>query len=137
MNWTEEDLKLLNEKRLSNKTKKVSKKTRVKKISVEKTAIETILWVLKKEGVIDGHISEHRFHPTREWRFDWVIPTHKIAIEYEGIISAKSRHTTIKGFSGDCEKYNEAVKLGWRVLRYTAVNYKNLDRDLKNLIVKY
>ena len=93
--------------------------------------------MLKKEGVIDGHISEHLFHPTRKWRFDWVIPTHKIAIEYEGLMSAKSRHTTIKGFSGDCEKYNEAVKLGWRVLRYTAVNYKNLDRDLKNLIVKY
>jgi hypothetical protein len=28
--------------------------------------------------------------------------------------------------SADCEKYNAAQLLGWKVLRFTAINYKNL-----------
>ena len=30
-----------------------------------------------------------------------------------------SRHTTVGGYAKDCEKYNAAALLGWRVLRYT------------------
>lgn len=62
---------------------------------------------------------EYRFHPGRKWRFDIAFPQRKIAIEYEGIMTGKSRHTTITGFARDCEKYNEAVIAGWRVLRFT------------------
>ena len=65
-------------------------------------------------------IPEHRFHPKRKWRFDFAIPERMIAFEYEGIFSRKSRHTTISGFTGDCEKYNEAQLLGWKVFRFTA-----------------
>jgi len=77
---------------------------------------------------------EFKFHPTRKWKFDLAIPSHNIAIEYEGINSAKSRHTTITGYTGDCEKYNAAVMNGWRVLRYTAMNIKNSITDLEKLI---
>ena len=45
------------------------------------------------------------------------IPGKKIAIEYEGIVADKSRHTNIKGYTEDSNKYNEAQKLGWKVLR--------------------
>jgi hypothetical protein len=76
---------------------------------------------------------EHRFHAERKWRFDWCIPALMIAIEYEGLMSAKSRHTTVKGFSGDTEKYNAAAALGWKVYRYTALTYHNLLVDLKSL----
>jgi len=80
--------------------------------------------------------TEFHFHPSRDWRFDFAIETKdkKIAIEYEGIISEKSRHTTVTGYSGDVEKYNAGAVLGWYILRYTALNYKNATRDLREIL---
>ena len=66
-------------------------------------------------------IFEYKFHDKRKWRFDFAIPDRKIALEYEGIASSKSRHTTLKGYSNDCIKYNEASKLGWKVYRFTVI----------------
>ena len=62
---------------------------------------------------------EYRFHPTRKWRFDFAFPSEKLAIEIEGGMATYGAHQRPKGFAEDCEKYNAAVKLGWRVLRYT------------------
>lgn len=83
-----------------------------------------------------GHpfVTEHKFCDTRRFKFDWAIIDHKIGIEYEGLMSDKSRHTTISGFSKDTQKYNLAQSLGWRVLRYTALNYGSLEVDLKKMI---
>lgn len=67
----------------------------------------------------EGLEVEYRFHPTRRWRFDVACPKKSIAIEYEGLIACKSRHLTLAGYSGDCEKYNAAQSLGWRVYRFT------------------
>ena len=78
-------------------------------------------------------VEEHKFHPTRKWRFDFAIPERMIAIEYEGIFSEKSGHTTHKGYIKDTEKYNEAAKLGWTVLRYTAKTYKEVIDDINEL----
>jgi len=69
----------------------------------------------------------------RKWRFDWAISSLKIGIEFEGLMSEKSRHTTIKGFSGDTQKYNAAQELGYIVLRYTVLNYKDLLTDLDRI----
>ena len=78
---------------------------------------------------------EYMFHPRRKWRFDFAIVEKKIAIEYEGIFGGgKSRHTTVSGYTADSEKYNEAAKLGWKVLRYTAKSYGKLIEDLKQII---
>ena len=76
---------------------------------------------------------EFKFLSDRKFRFDWAvfIGENKIAIEYEGIYSDKSRHTTMSGFVGDCEKYNLAVVNGWKVLRYTSGSEINLENDLK------
>lgn len=63
-------------------------------------------------------VEEHKFHPTRRWRFDFADLENKIAIECEGGIWTSGRHTRGAGFSNDTEKYNQAVLLGWRVLRY-------------------
>ena len=68
---------------------------------------------------------EFRFHKTRRWMFDWAAEQIMVAVEYEGLPFpgiAKSRHTTIKGFCGDCEKYSEAAILGWCVIRVNAVS---------------
>lgn len=76
---------------------------------------------------------EYKFHEKRKWRFDWCIEPLKVAFEYEGIFSEQSRHTNRKGYSKDTEKYNAAASLGWRVFRYTAMNYRNLENDLKSM----
>ena len=74
---------------------------------------------------------EHKGIQGRQFRFDWAIPDFQLAIEYEGLFAATSRHTSVAGYSGDCTKYNLATLQGWRVLRYTALTYQNLDLDLK------
>jgi very-short-patch-repair endonuclease len=63
-------------------------------------------------------VKEYRFHPLRQWRFDYAVKYYKIAIEIEGATWAKGRHTRGGGYAKDCEKYNNACILGWRVLRY-------------------
>lgn len=88
--------------------------------------------VLKNLGLT--YVKELKFSEKRKFRFDFAIPFYKIAVEFEGIISTKSRHTTITGYSRDCEKYNLAIIEGWKVLRYTALNYGNLEQDLKQLL---
>lgn len=70
-------------------------------------------------------IDEYRFCE-RRWRFDHAIPEHKIAIEVEGGIWTGGRHTRGAGYIKDMEKYNRATVEGWRVLRYTPTQFKNL-----------
>lgn len=60
---------------------------------------------------------EYRFHPTRAWRFDYAWPTRHIALEVEGGLHIRGRHVRALGYLRDLEKYNEALRLGWRVLR--------------------
>jgi hypothetical protein len=79
-------------------------------------------------------VTEYMFDDKRKWRMDWAFPALKIAVEYEGIFSKKSRHTTVKGYTGDVEKYNAAVKNGWRLLRVTAVDYKSIIQQLNHLV---
>jgi very-short-patch-repair endonuclease len=42
-----------------------------------------------------------------------------LAVEVEGGSWIHGRHVRAKGFEADCEKYNTAVLLGWRILRFT------------------
>lgn len=104
----------------------------IPKISKEKIFMQSVLsaWCIKNNLVLS---TEHKFHPVRKWRFDWSVNSIKLAIEYEGVFSSKSRHTTLKGYSVDTDKYRAAVILGWRVLRYTAINCRELENDLKEL----
>lgn len=78
--------------------------------------------------------TEYKFHPKRKWRFDICLPKQLIAVEYNGIFSAKSRHTTVTGYSKDREKINAAITLGWRVLEYTPLNYTQVVEDVLNTL---
>ena len=64
-------------------------------------------------------VAEHRFHPTRMWRFDYAIPEHRIAIEIDGGVWQIGRHNRPKGYIADLDKFNHAAALGWRVLKFT------------------
>jgi len=64
-------------------------------------------------------VAEHRFHPSRKWRFDYAWPDAKVALEVEGGAWTRGRHTRGAGFVKDLEKYSEATASGWRVLRVT------------------
>ena len=78
-------------------------------------------------------VEEHLFalEIKRRFRFDYAVPEIKLAIEYEGIYSSKSRHTSKVGYSQDAIKYNMAATLGWTVLRYTSSTTKHIKSDLQ------
>jgi hypothetical protein len=49
-----------------------------------------------------------------------------VALEIEGLMSSgKSRHTSWKGYSADCEKYNLAALEGWIVIRATQIHLRS------------
>lgn len=78
---------------------------------------------------------EYQFHPVRKFRFDYAIINLKIAIEYEGgIYMTKSGHNTAAHYTKDTEKYNLATVEGWKVLRFTAMNYRNVLSTIEDVI---
>jgi hypothetical protein len=71
---------------------------------------------------LEAPVRELKFHPTRDWRFDYAWPAQKIALEVEGVVygaggQLTGRHVHASGFREDCLKYGEAFRLGWTVLR--------------------
>jgi len=140
MKWTESHLKKLLQagkiqgyevKITSDKTPAGSIVSKLFKSAEKNWMAETLFtWCNSRAMVLR---EEYRFHDKRKWRFDWCIEELKVAFEYEGIYSAQSRHTNQKGYSQDSVKYNTATAMGWRVYRYTASTFKNLENDLKSL----
>ena len=79
---------------------------------------------LRAHGV-GGYVREHRFHPTRKWRLDFCWLEIKLAVEVEGGVYVKGRHTRGASFEADAEKYAEAMLMGFRVLRVTPRHITN------------
>lgn len=132
MTWSKEILKKL-EKEGRIKTVHIPKEPK-NKVKIPKSIGKYklhLISVLEDSGL--KFIPEFRFHPVREFRFDWALPDLMVAVEYEGIFSEKSGHTTLSGYTKDVVKYNLATKLGWKVLRYTADNYLQIENDLKEI----
>ncbi|OUV76667.1 MAG: hypothetical protein CBC83_00170 [Flavobacteriales bacterium TMED123] len=81
------------------------------------------------------YVREYRFHETRRWRFDFALLDFGIAIEVEGGIFSQGRHTRGRGYTQDLLKYNAAVTLGWKVLRYTTAQINaNVIEDIHKII---
>lgn len=79
---------------------------------------EALLWQLQCSGLPLPQ-REYRFHPKRKWPADFAWPKHKILVEVEGGIYIQGRHTRPGGYIKDCEKYNAATMMGYKVLRFT------------------
>lgn len=54
---------------------------------------------------------------TRQWRFDFAAPRHRLLVEVDGGSFVGGAHTRGAGVTGDCIKRNYAELAGWRVLR--------------------
>jgi hypothetical protein len=84
------------------------------------------------------YFKEYKFLPDRKFRADVYFEVHdvKVIIEYHGLQlqGAKSRHTSIEGFSLDCTKANLAQFAGILYLTYTALTYKDFQHDLQKLL---
>lgn len=103
-------------------------------LNLSKNSLEAIIQELNHQV-----IPEYRFNSQRRFRFDYFIPVSGItggglAVEYEGIFSGKSRHTSLKGYSKDCEKYNLALTMGIPVLRFTALQLKDPEKIKKDIL---
>lgn len=61
-------------------------------------------------------IPELRFKPERKWRFDWAWLAPMVALEIQGGIWTKGRHTQGAALLREWEKLNEAAIMGWRIL---------------------
>jgi len=83
----------------------------------KQSALERRFEIMWRELGGPALVEEHQFHPVRKWRFDFAHMESKTAIELEGGVGNKSRHTATAGYIKDCEKYNTATALGWRVFR--------------------
>lgn len=85
-------------------------------------------------------VTEHRFHPTRRWRFDYAIPEHKIAVEKDGGIWMKGggAHSRPQNIIRDMEKLTQAAVLGWTVIRRTPGQLNTRETlDLIKLAVEF
>lgn len=77
---------------------------------------ETFALHCKAHGL--APVREHKFHPSRRWKFDFAFPDRMCAVECEGAVWTNGRHTRGSGFVADLEKYNAAAALGWFVFRF-------------------
>jgi hypothetical protein len=81
--------------------------------------------------------TEFRFDISRRWKSDFFILELNCLIEFEGIggnhWSGIGGHQTLTGYTANCEKYNRASLMNFKLLRYTAKNSKDLITDLNFL----
>jgi very-short-patch-repair endonuclease len=64
-------------------------------------------------------VAEFPFHPERKWRWDWCWPDRLLAVEVDGGLWIRGRHSRGKGQEGDMEKRAEGTLLGWKVLVFS------------------
>lgn len=113
-------------------------------MSLEPSSLEQRLLGQVRQAGLPEPCVEYRFHPERRWRFDMAWPELHLAVEIEGgifgravrcqncgsivrqrshkgfaIVYSGGRHNRGQGYERDLEKYNQAVMLGWRLLRFS------------------
>lgn len=62
----------------------------------------------------------HHFAPPRRYHVDFSWPDRKVAVELQGGVWTRGRHTRGAGYEQDCAKLNLLQTLGWRVFYVTS-----------------
>lgn len=62
---------------------------------------------------------EYKFLKNRRFRFDFCWPNNNFAVEVDGGVYNRSRHTTGAGYSRDCCKFALATIEGYKIIRVT------------------
>lgn len=73
---------------------------------------------LRANGI--GFVREFRFCYPRRFRFDFSLVDRKLAVEIDGGV-----HRIESRFRSDREKFNLALKMGWRVLRFSPAEVRS------------
>lgn len=68
-------------------------------------------------------VPEYVFAAPRKWRFDYAWPDQKVALEVQGGLFIKGRHTQGSWLLKEHEKLNTAAALGWRVCYCTPTEF--------------
>ena len=77
---------------------------------------QKIVTAFLAEHGIEAPVYELRFHPVRRWRFDLAWPDQKVALEVQGGIFVRGRHSRGDALLKEWEKLNTASGMGWRML---------------------
>lgn len=83
------------------------------------SAWEDYLNVQINDAKLPNPEREYKFLNNRKFRFDFCWPDSLFAVEVDGNVYGKSRHTSGHGYSRDCEKFALASIEGYRVIRVT------------------
>ncbi len=96
---------------------RMAKKRRKKKIVYDESELEeAFLKAWMKRYPKHMPALQHRFHPTRKFRFDFAWPTKKVAVEIQGYGPG---HFSLLGATKDYDRLIECLKLNWRVIYFT------------------
>ena len=76
------------------------------------------LWIRQENVNPNECFREFQFVSDRKWRFDFAWPKEMVAVEIDGLKhDGKGGHQTVQGVLADAEKYEAALRMGWRVYR--------------------
>lgn len=60
----------------------------------------------------------------KDWRFDFAWLDQRVAVEVQGGTFIGGKHGRGGGIEKDCDKHNEAMLLGWKVLLVTGAHIR-------------
>ena len=75
------------------------------------------LW-LRQTSELPRYEREYAFAEPRKWRMDFAFLDEKVAVEIDGLrYDGVAGHQTVRGVLADAEKYEAALRMGWKVYR--------------------
>jgi hypothetical protein len=103
--------------------KSKSTRTRINPLS----SLEEEFYITVRAVNLPAAVREYKFHPKRNWRFDFAWPQWKVAAELQGGLGMGGRHTRGASLVLEYDKLNEAQVLGWKVFLFAWAHIENLD----------
>lgn len=98
-----------------------------RKIGAGMSALEEALFLQIKAIKLPMPTRELVFAKPMRWRFDFAWPDRLLAVEVNGGVWIRGRHSRGKGQINDMDKLNQAQLLGWKVLQFAESHIKSGD----------